>query len=289
MKPSVPTFQAWLASDLRNDQEGFLRLAALLKRMVGIHLPLNSKNQSLVASRLNPIFRKHRIESFDEYLRLLDQGDAAIIQEFISALTTNTTQFFREDAHFGELKKLLSEMILRKGPRPEIRVWCAASSTGQEPYSIAMTLLEAMGEGLSFHFKMLATDIDTQVLERAANGVYTEESLRSLPPAYLQKYFRPIADPSGTRYEVSRAIRAPITFACFNLLEETYPFQYPFDFIFCRNVLIYFDRATSASVIHKLIQSAGVGSYLFLGHAEAGMLRSEQVANVNHAVYRRKY
>lgn len=273
---------------IKEDKEGFSLLSSLLKQLIGINLLLNDKNLALMAGRLNPLLRKHGIGTYAEYHGLLSGHNPALLQEFVTAMTTNTTEFFREFAHFSALRSLVPKILARKRGNRELRVWCAAASTGQEPYSIAITLREVMEEVGPFDLRMLGTDIDTEVLEKAAQGIYSESEMAGVSPLFRQKYFSKLTSEPGNQFEVRHELRNSIRFAQFNLIQETYPFKYPFDVVFCRNVLIYFDRATGESVVEKLVRSLSIESYLFLGHSETGVMRLRNVENVSNAVYQRK-
>lgn len=274
---------------LQQDINGFSEVAEILKNLTGIHLIQNEKNLFLMAGRLNKVFRKLQITSYAEYIELLKSGKQEYLTELVSAMTTNTTEFFREADHFDLLKMVAREILLRKGHDNELRVWCSASSTGQEPYTIAMVLEEARSSLPPFKLKLLATDIDNDVLQRASNGVYTQREIESVPPLYRQKYFNSQPDDDQqTLYQANADLRSSIRFAQFNLLTDTYPFKFPFDIIFCRNVLIYFDRPTSAGIISKFAGALGKDSYLFLGHAETGTMQNPNLKSAGPALYQRK-
>lgn len=274
--------------DLQNDHSGFSALSDVLKKLSGINLPLNPKNCCLMACRLAPILRTKNLDSYQRYLQyILSAGDQAR-QEFVSALTTNTTHFFREPRHFDLLKLKLPELlkIKEKNPNREIRIWCSASSTGQEAYTLAMTLLESIPNISNWNIKFLATDIDQDVLEKASNGIYNSNEVESIPPLYRQKYFQKVAD-GGDYYQVKPQLRRIIQFAPFNLLSEKYPFRYPFDIIFCRNVLIYFDLKSSQQVVNKLSAALSLSGYLFLGHSESGAMKSPLLSQIGPASYQK--
>lgn len=272
---------------LIRDSEGFLLLAKLLKEMVGIDLPLTPKNMSLMASRLRKILVELGIENYGAYRDYLVSGGDAAKRRFISAMTTNTTQFFREKDHFDELTRRLPSLVdaKRRANSSEIRVWCAAASTGQEPYTILMTVLEALGEGSSLNLKFLATDIDLEVLQRAADGIYSEAEIEGVPPNLLSKYFEPCVSGRGRGWRVREVYRRMIRFAQFNLVQEPYPFQHRFDVVFCRNVLIYFDNGTAAGVVDRLARQLSPDGLLFVGHSECGLTRSSQLKTLAPAAY----
>lgn len=290
----APTFSLAEASDftnrLREDRNGFCKLAAQLRRLTGINLQPTEKNLSLMAGRLGPMMRDFGVGSYSEYDSLLFAGDRDLTRAFVAALTTHTTDFFREPAHFDVLRELapsLVENARRDGVR-ELRVWSAAASSGQELYTLAMTLSEVVPEIFPHGVRLLGTDVDVAVLEKAAAGVYTEGEVQSVPPIYRQKYYREASAGGNRRWRVKEALAAVVRFAPLNLAANEYPFKHRFDVVFCRNVLIYFDREAGAAVIERLLGSVRPGGYLFLGHSETGTIRSPEVETIATAVYRKK-
>ncbi len=272
---------------LQADVDGFRLLSDELKDRTGINLPENSKNLSLMASRLHSRIADMGLETYQEYLELLRDDDPELVRDFIQALTTNTTHFFRESRHFDFLREALPGMLRQKKPGSDLRVWCAAASTGQEPYTIGMTLMETLGAQSGWNLRFLATDIDDSVLRTAIEAAYTEKELGDLNPMLRQKYFESEGKGSGREYRVKPSLRALIRYANLNLMNE-YPFQHKFDIIFCRNVLIYFDRQTVDRVIEKLADALAPGGLLFIGHSETGALRCASLEPVSTAVYRKK-
>lgn len=272
-----------LLETLQKDAQGFKRLAAMLEESSGISLPLSSKNQCLMASRLISLLRKYGLKNYEEYFHLIRSSVPSMKEEFIQALTTNTTEFMREVKHFDFLSQYLRDI----GPQlqgRELRIWCAASSTGQEPYSIAITALETLPELGSSGFRMLATDIDRDVLQKAANGVYKKTDLRGVAPHLMQKYFDRLGT-AGEHYGTKDLLRSKIRYAPFNLTLGPYQFQQGFDVIFCRNVLIYFSQEMTHKVITNLCRCLRPGGMLILGHSEAGLMRVPGMKSLGHAVY----
>lgn len=267
---------------LQQDRAGFQKLGDLLRDLCGIHLPLNEKNLSLLASRLCGFMKAKNLKSYDEYLGFLNSGDEDTIQEFISNMTTNTTHFFRESNHFQLVKEIFVKLAQgKRGNGDEIRVWCAACSTGQEAYSIAITAAECLGPGAIERVKILATDLDTTVLERAYSGTYSTQEIESLPAMYRQKYFETVGD----KHRAKQLLKRHLEFGEFNLSAASYPFSGRFDIVFCRNVLIYFDKPMVASVIKNLTQSLAPGGHLFLGHSESGSVRDKTLNSVAVSAY----
>ncbi|MEK6772386.1 MAG: CheR family methyltransferase [Bdellovibrionota bacterium] len=272
---------------LQKDEGGFIKLAEILKSNAGINMVLNDKNLTLMASRLNSVLKQHQLPGYKEYIKLIESGDPKYFTEFIVSLTTNTTQFFREPTHFSFLETKLPEILAQKKQQKNnnLRVWCSASSTGQEVYTLLMVLDNYLQNLSGCSIKFLATDIDHEVLERASDAIYRESEIGGIPKEYLKKYFHSSEDEKGIKFQLKSNYRDMIRFATFNLLTESYPFQYPFDIIFCRNVLIYFDRATCEAVIEKLAKSLSVGGILFLGHSETGMMKTKLLKTISNGVY----
>jgi chemotaxis protein methyltransferase CheR len=263
----------------------FFKLSAALKRLTGINLPLNEKNLALMSSRLLKL-RSEGIFSYRDLLTAIEGHDNRILHLFISAMTTNTTHFFREEEHFPILVRLIKDKVQRqpRGSQPEIRVWCAASSTGEEPYALAMVLHDLQNQ-CAFTPKILATDVDFKVLAKARTAIYSDKQVETVPAAFLDKYFTRFHDNGGDWYRVNDSLKSMIQFGRFNLLKN-YPFRYKFDVIFCRNVLIYFERETVQYVIRQMTQVLQPGGYLFLGHSEAVAGMFPGLKRAGPAVYR---
>lgn len=278
---------------LEADEQGFLSLAELLKKASGISLGANPKNKSLMASRLYQVLRDHSLADYQALYREIKKGNKDLEKIFIFSLTTNTTQFFREFGHFDFLREWLPNYFQKKSANfsREMRVWCSAASTGQEPYSILMTLHEILGDPsqMAWDPKFLATDIDLEVLETASRGIYSESLVKDVPAVTLGKFFSKIKEPKGgSAYKVRNRFRDEIRFAPFNLVEFPYRFAHKFDIIFCRNVLIYFEPQVASRVVDELINQLRPGGLLFLGHSESGCHQSKLTNTLSHAVYERK-
>ncbi|WP_342132273.1 CheR family methyltransferase [Hydrogenophaga sp. OTU3427] len=239
----------------------FTRIKGLIYKHAGISL--HDGKHAMVYSRVSRRLRETGHNSFKSYLDVLEQqGSSPEWQEFVNALTTNLTSFFRENHHFIELDKL----IRSKPPTHEWKVWCSAASTGEEPYSIAITFAEALGsEG---RFRIHASDIDTKVLNTAARGVYKLEGMKGLSTAQMQKYFLKGKGANAGFARVKPELQRHIDFFSLNLIHDNWPLKEQFDVVFCRNVMIYFDAATQRQVlarIHRVMKDHGT---LFVGHAE---------------------
>ena len=208
----------------------------------------------------------------------------------IELMTTNKTDFFRESAHFDFLKKNLPELQAAKIARgdADFRIWCSATSTGQEPYSILMAYQEALRENERLPLRFLATDIDTRALLTARKGVYDPEQLRHIPPHSKTAWFSTIPTGRTTKYRVKAGLRNRIRFAPFNLVDANqYSFEGKFDVIFCRNVLIYFDEATVDKVIHNLLRFLNRDGFLILGLSEAIREIPPSVKLIGNSIYRK--
>jgi len=239
--------------------EDFRAIRQLIHRHAGILLADGKRD--MVYSRLARRLRALRFTDFSQYLRHL-RSEASEWQAFVNALTTNLTAFFREPHHF----QLLREFARTLERRP-IRIWCAACSTGEEAYSIAMTLADLFGA--SAPVQILATDIDTQVLEQAKRGVYALDRAGELPESFLNRFFLRGRGDSAGLMRIKPELRASISFRQLNLLQDAWPLRGPFDAIFCRNVMIYFDRQTQYRVLRKFPPLLHADSLLFAGHAES--------------------
>lgn len=276
-------------SRLAEDVRGFQLLAALLQHHAGIYMPHTEKNASLMASRLQSVLKRHSLQKYRELHTAIESGNRTLLVEVIEALTTNKTEFFRERQHIDFLANALPELLAenRDAGRRELRLWCAAASTGQEPYTLAMTLRENVDDLHLWNVKFLASDIDTKVLKKAANGIYNEHEMLGLSPELRSSYFRPVKVKDAAMSQALPELRDMIRFAEFNLMTDPYPFEHKFDVVFCRNVLIYFDRETQGIVVEKLVKSLRVGGLLFIGHTETGVPKPPNLDTLAVAVYRK--
>ena len=249
-----------------SDRE-FARVKARAYEVAGISL--SDAKRTLVVSRLSRIVRALKLTSFDDYIDYLERrGSGEDAQDFINALTTNLTRFFREDHHFDHLQNYVGELIEhnRAEPRarPRLRLWSAGCSTGQEPYTIALSLLAAFPELQRWDFRILATDIDTNVIAKAALGIYPESELSGLSPARA-RLFEQTGDGN---IRIPAAARSLIAFKPLNLMAPSWPMRGPFDAIFCRNVAIYFDKPTQGALFSRLGELLTPGGYMYIGHSE---------------------
>lgn len=244
---------AWTDAD-------FDRVQALIYQRAGISL--HDGKHAMVYSRLSRRLRDTGRQSFKAYLNWLESHDGPEWQEFINALTTNLTSFFREHHHF----EILASHLKSKQAAYPWRVWCSAASTGEEPYSIVMTALEALGAKASF--SLTASDIDSKVLASAAQGVYRLEGLKGVNEDLMQRFFLRGKGANEGMARVKPELQRLISFISVNLIRDDWPFREVFDIVFCRNVMIYFDAKTQRSVLERIHRVMAPGALLFVGHAE---------------------
>ena len=240
----------------------FSRIKNRVYEIAGISL--SDAKRTLVISRLSKIVRGLGLPGFDAYVDFLERGGSAQDgQDFINALTTNLTRFYREDHHFEHLRSHVGALIAAKPRGSRLRIWSAGCSTGQEPYTIGMDLLGAFPELKRWDFKILATDIDTAVIAKAARGTYPENELSGLS-AERARPFQRVGD--GT-IRVPGAVQELVSFKPLNLIGQ-WPMKGPFDAIFCRNVAIYFDKPTQGEVFGRFSKLLAPEAFLYIGHSE---------------------
>lgn len=247
----------------------FKKFSDLIYRHVGIYMKQEKKE--LLNARLGKRLRECRLDSFQEYFELIsrpDQQNREFIK-FLDSVSTNFTSFFREVSHFEYLAKyVLPELVANKGGNREFVFWSSASSSGEEPYTLAIFLNEFGKLNPGFRYRIMATDISTRVLALAAHGVYPIEQTSKVPHDILKRYFQKGVGASTGKVKVKEELRRAVTFQRFNLMDD-FPWHGEMDVIFCRNVMIYFDRQTQERLIGKFHQCLNKGGYLFIGHSES--------------------
>ncbi len=255
----------------------FDRIRILIYRQAGI--ALTESKQEMVYSRLARRLRAKGLNSFEKYLDQLESEHSGVEWEaFTNALTTNLTSFFREAHHFPLLAEHLLDM------KTPLSIWCSASSTGEEPYSIAMTVCEAFGT-LAPPVSIVATDIDTNVLETAANGVYPIDRIDKMAPERIKQFFQRGKGERTGLVRVRPELRKLVTFKPLNLLASNWPVSGPFDVIFCRNVMIYFDKPTQSRILERFVPLLKPEGLLFAGHSENFMYASDAFKLRGKTVY----
>jgi len=266
---------------LKLSSQQFDKISRLVYQVSGIDL--HEGKEELVKARLIKRLRYLKIFGFDRYLKYLaNDKNGNEVQAMVDVLTTNKTNFFRESEH---LEYLRNEIIPGLG-NDQIRLWSAGCSSGEEPYSIAITLCEAIPDIGKRDIKILATDISDRMMERARQGLYNEETLKGLPPQLKRKYFQKADSGISQRYRVVTQLQSMVCFAKLNLMEE-WPMRGMFDVIFCRNVMIYFDKQTQEKLVKRFWSLLRAGGYLMVGHSESLTFMAHDYRYIKPAVYQK--
>ena len=265
----------------------FERISRLVYEQCGINL--HDGKKELVKARLGKRLREGNFKSFGDYYRYVvsDEGTDELIS-MIDSLSTNLTYFFREESHFTKLSQVVPVLLKEAGSGgrvAKLRIWSAGCSTGEEPYSLAMTVNECTGN-LNPDVKIIATDISTRVLATAVKGVFIKEKLKNVSPAILKRYFQIGSGQYEGHYRIKKDIRDMVQFSRFNLM-ETPPPDYLFDMIFCRNVLIYFDKETQAGLVKRFYNCLHKGGYFFAGHSESLTGLEHDFKYIEPSIYRK--
>jgi chemotaxis protein methyltransferase CheR len=262
----------------------FKRLRELVHARTGI--ALSEAKRELLYGRLARRLRKLKLNSFAEYCQLVETDESAELQELTNAITTNLTSFFREDYHFKQLSlEALPQIESKRSSSRRIRLWSAGCSTGEEPYSLAIVMREALAQLAGWDIKLLATDIDSKVVAAATAGVYASDRFKGVAPERVRSWFREVAGRPGF-LAASAELKSLITFKQLNLLDP-WPVKGPFDVIFCRNVVIYFDKATQRGLFERMADLQEPGGWLFIGHSENLLNVTRRYKLVGRTVYRR--
>jgi chemotaxis protein methyltransferase CheR len=248
---------------------------------------LSEAKRQLVYGRLARRLRALQLTDFGAYIKLLERGEPEELEEFTNAVTTNLTSFFRESHHFDYLaNEALQSIVKRDAGMRRLRIWCCAASTGEEPYSIAMVLRESAALLNGWDAKLLATDLDSNVLAHGIHGTYTQERFTTMSAARMRNFFENGTGRDEGKLRAAAELRSLITFKQLNLMHE-WPMRGPFDAIFCRNVIIYFDKATQRALFERMAKMQRPGDFLFLGHSESLYRVSEKYDLIGKTVYRR--
>lgn len=266
---------------LKLSSQQFEKISRLVYQISGIDL--HEGKEELVKARLMKRLRQLGLPDFNHYLKYLSGDKSGVeIGAMVDILTTNKTNFFREAEHLNFLKE---EIIPTWGKNP-IRIWSAGCSSGEEPYSIAIVLMESIPNIAHRDIKILATDISDRMMERARLGVYDEETLQIMPAFLRHKYFDRTETGSGRKYRVNARLQALVSFAKLNLM-ESWPMKGPFDVIFCRNVMIYFDRPTQENLVKRFWNLLKEDGYLLVGHSESLSFLAHEYRYLMPAVYQK--
>jgi chemotaxis protein methyltransferase CheR len=273
------------ANDFQLSQAEFDRIRVLVREHTGI--ALSESKRQLVYGRLARRLRALKLGSFSDYILLLEKGEPAELEEFTNAVTTNLTSFFREPHHFEFLaQQMLPEALKRNTGLRRLRIWCCAASTGEEPYSIAMVLREAQESLKGWDTKLLATDLDSNVLAHGKRGVYGHDRFAGMSGNRVSRFFDEVRDGKDNKLSASGDLRSLVTFKQLNLMHE-WPMKGPFDAIFCRNVIIYFDKDTQRALFERMAALQRPGDYLFLGHSESLYRVCDRYELIGRTIYRR--
>ncbi|MCX7635218.1 MAG: protein-glutamate O-methyltransferase [Syntrophales bacterium] len=263
----------------------FEKLSSLIYELCGINL--HDGKRELVKARLGKRLREGNFSSFGDYYRYVTtpEGKDELVS-MIDAISTNLTYFFREEKHFQRLRTVIPQLLDRGAERRRrLRLWSAGCSTGEEPYSLAIAVRECLGDR-PCDVKILATDISTRVLNKAMSGIYAEDRIERVPRDLLRRYFQYGTGKSAGLYRVKEDIRGLVDFRRFNLMDEP-PSDFRFDIIFCRNVMIYFDKPTQNNVVNRFYRCLEPGGYLFIGHSESLTGLEHAFKYVEPSVYRK--
>jgi chemotaxis protein methyltransferase CheR len=247
----------------------FDKIAKIVYAQCGINL--ERSKTIMVESRLNKRLRALQLTSFNEYLDFINSKDgmAKELVHMIDAVTTNKTDFFREPHHFVFLRDVLLPQFIQENPNRTFRIWSSACSSGEEPYTLAMVLQDFARQHPGFTYEILASDISTNVLQKASDAIYSVERAVDIPQNYKRLYLLKSKDASNPRVKIVPQLRERVKFSRINITEPINEFDLLQDVIFCRNVLIYFDRETQLTVINNLLKKLKKGGTLFIGHSES--------------------
>ncbi len=256
----------------------FDRVRKLIYGHAGISL--SAAKQDMVYSRLARRLRETHLKSFGEYLALLERGDKSEWEKFVNALTTNLTSFFREPHHFP----ILAEHLKKLQGKSPIKIWCSAASTGEEPYSIAMTVVEIFSS-FNTPVSIVASDLDTNVLATASKGVYPLDRVDKISPERLSRFFIKGTGVQEGFFTVKPELRRMLSFQRLNLLEPNWTVRGPLDALFCRNVMIYFDKPTQYKILSRFAPLMSENGLLFAGHSESFLHAADLFRSQGKTVY----
>ena len=267
------------------DKRTFDALRKLIYDKSGI--TLGEGKEALVSARIGKRLRALGLSTPEEYLKYLnsDECDDNELVELLDVISTNVTSFFREPAHFDFMADYIQKLV--HDGKNKIRIWCAASSSGEEPYTLAMTFMENAA-GFRGDCRILATDISTKILRMAKAGEYNDQKIQGVPPALRSRYFSLTAGPGGKVYKANPEIADMITFSRLNLSTPPFPMKGPFDLIFCRNVMIYFDNVVRQRLLEQFERLLSPGGYLMVGHSESLAGLRTSLETVKPSVYHKK-
>ncbi len=266
----------------------FRLLAVIIMRETGIKMPIAKK--VMLQSRLKKRLIALNYTNFSDYTEFVisKQGFASELIHMINAVSTNKTDFFREPVHFDVMKEIVLPQFAKENSGMPFKAWSAGCSSGEEPYNIAMIVDDFISRGHAFNYFVRASDISTAILRMGINAVYTEQRITPVPKYMLHKYFMRSKDKIRMIYKVVPELRKNVQFSRINFMDDTFKVPERFDVIFCRNVLIYFDRPTQEAVVSKLLRHLKPGGYFFIGHSESLIDMDLPLTGVRPTVFRKK-
>ena len=266
----------------------FEKLSGFIYREYGIRLAPIKK--TMLEGRLQKRLKVNNIPNFKEYIDFLfsDLGLQKELIHMVNVVTTNKTDFFRENEHFEFMSNQVLPEFCKNSPRETFKVWSSACSSGEEPYTISMVIEEFNAAHQQIPYSIHATDLSTEILGKAINAVYSLERVADIPLTLKQKYLLKSKDKEKPTVRVKKNLREKITFNRLNLMDDSYDVAQGFDLIFCRNVLIYFDKETQEKVINKLCRHLKPGGYFFLGHSESVTNMTVPLEHVKPTIFRKK-
>lgn len=265
----------------------FELLSSFIYKEFGIKLAPVKK--VMLEGRLHKRLIKNNISTFQEYIDLLfsDIGATTELVNFTDVVTTNKTDFFRENDHFEFMSDVVVPEFLANNPSKTFKVWSSAASSGEEPYTIAMVLQEYCSNHKIFPYTIRGTDLSVEILKKAVQAVYDIDRISNLPLSLKQKYFLKSKNSDRVSVRVKKELRNKVSFQRLNLMDNTYDVEGEYDLIFCRNVLIYFDKQTQEAVINKLCKHLKKGGYFFLGHSESVTNMEVPLQNLKPTIFRK--
>ena len=273
------------AKEFEFGDKDFNFLRDFVKERTGINL--SDSKRELVYGRLAKRLRLLKLGGFTEYCELLKQGDDTETANLVDSITTNLTSFFRENHHFEYLAdKLIPRVLGEKQQSRRLRIWSAGCSTGEEPYSIAMVVKESMPSTGGWDAKILATDLDSKVVAKSKTGVYDLKRITTLPSNRLNRWFNKGKGDKAGQIQTAQALQELITFKQLNLMHE-WPINGPFDVIFCRNVVIYFDKPTQRILFNRFADLLDDNGILFIGHSESLFKVSDRFKLLGKTIYQK--
>jgi len=247
---------------------------------------LSEIKRTMVYSRIARRIRECGVSTFEEYCQLLKSGDESELISFTNAITTNLTSFFRESHHFEYLANTVLPELEKNKKNKRIRIWSAGCSSGEEPYSIAMTVQDYFANKPGWDIKILASDLDFDMVERASGGIYKEDRVTGLDKKHLRNYVKKGKGDLQGSVKMDRRLMEMITFKQLNLLHE-WPFKGPFDFMFCRNVVIYFNKETQKELFDRYADHLPDNAPLFIGHSESLFKVTDRFKSMGQTIYRK--